>query len=586
MSAPGAVVLRVAGHRVADGTWVFDPRNSPFGRTLSDRARAQLPPATELEEWDPDPEWTAWASTASPDAVEPRPVWDPFDHLEDGEQFDSEGEPLGRGNLLPLEWIEVSPEEERFLREDANLRRAAVPLYDLTSEVITDEFRHPFSTLTCETCGDQSAIRLDHCGVPLCLPCWRKASRRAFREVARTLAVFVKLAEPRFPLPESCDAPGHVHDDRWPDLRGTALRLRDLAVRPVVRFVTLTIRNGPSLEERARTLLDAYGRLVARRFWRSRVLATIAKLEVTYSPNSGGGWHVHLHLASVGRYIPDRPSGPLEEPRLVPRARALKRPPPLSQLPPFYRLRASEYAPTYLADWEPESNLRDEWVRATRGEGSVVDIRTADVRDGQGGFAAELSKYIAKPVAASADGSRLELKDWPNEARVDLARFLRGGTRIRWYCPEHRTASRRGCPPGCEKGEYRRESVGARRLRYYGLLRAVHAELRESSLAERDDEHCSKCRVGKLRSPWEIRRLLEGGWSLPAGAVPPCQLPSIQAHKSRARRWCARTFDGSPRWSGQSAEGTEGPPIGGADPEDLFGGGDTRADRARREREP
>lgn len=567
-------VLVIAGREVADGSTVI-----------------RLPPEShrepiDLEEWDPDPEWSAAVNAGFP---EPRAGWDPWDDLapgelsEDGRASDADGFGWGLSDLLPIERIvstrdsvRLTPEEASWLRGDLALRRAAQPLYDLSAEVITEEKDHPFSTLTCDTCGDQSVVRLDHCGRALCLPCWRKESHRSFPEVGRTLATFLKVADPHFPLPARCDNKDHTHGEGRPDLREVAARVRGVGVRPIVRFVTLTIRRGPDLEERVRVLEAAWGRLRGVRFFRDRSLGEIAKFEVTWSED--GGWLVHLHVAEVGRFLRDRPYGPFEEPRLVARARPLKRAPALDRLPEFYRFAFPGGAPTYLREYEPESDLQTEWIRATRGEGSIVDVRTADLLDGTGAFALELAKYIAKPFAGSAEGSRLELKNWPEERRLELARFVRGSTRVRWWCPAHysgdRPSTRRRAPwdpeSGCpldasecagedgRQGEYRIEAVGARRLRFYGCLRTIHAEVRADRSAELEEHHCEKCGKGRLLAPWEVSQRLLEGWALPVGALWP--LPSIRAHKSRDRPFRNRRFDSSPQWSGQSGRGAEGPP--------------------------
>jgi len=576
--------LKVADREVADGTWLLDPRNSEFGRTLSDRQRLSLPEARECAEWDPDPAWSARVEAGLPEL---RPNWDPWDDLdaaeldEEGRAVDVDGSPWGVADLLPLESVEErccpTAEDLTWYRDDLDLRESALPLYDLSTEVIADDSEHPFSTLTCDSCGDQSVTRLDHCGRALCLPCWRKESHRTVPQVGRTIVTFLKLANPRFPPPAECTRPSHAHGEKYPDLRELAGRIRGLGIRPIVRFLTLTIRGGHDLEERVRVLLGSWSRLRGARFYRGRSLGEIAKIELTWS--EAEGWHVHLHLAEVGRFLRDRPYGPFEEPRLIPRARPLKRTPDPERLPDYYRFTYPEGPPEFLREFEPESNLKDEWIRATRGEGSIIDVRTADVHEDPLGFALELSKYVSKPFASKGDGSRLELKDWPEDVRLQLAKFVRGSTRVRWYCPAHSSldhpSTRRrapweggsGCPPDAtdcvtedgRPGEYRIESVGARRLRFYGCLRTIHAETRDDGSEELEEQRCGKCGKGSLLAPWEVARRLLAGWTLPQGAVWP--LPSIHAHKSRDGRGDPRSFDCSPRWSGQAGRGAEGPPA-------------------------
>jgi len=604
------VVLEVAGAEVVDGSF---ERTSRWFREAPATYRAWLEESVPNEVWeDRRAVSVTERETAGEDLadVDPPLLGDSFALLEEthtvndpehdcvtrDDPRDADGELLRAWMVLPLERV-VGVEEScapsaadlAWLHEDLRLRRAALPLYDLSPEVITEDPNHPFSTRTCDNCGDQSVTHLDHCGRALCLPCWRKQGARAFPEVGRTLVSFLKLAESRFPLPPPCARSEHEHGGRWPDLRGVAVDLRAVGVRPLVRFVTLTIRSGPDLAERVRVLLDSFARLRACRFWSSRVFGCIARVELTWSPTEG--WHAHLHIAEAGRFLPDRPPGPFQEPRLVRRTTPLKRPPSLDRLPEYYRWAFPDGAPAYLREFEPESNLKDEWIHATGGEGSVLDVRTADVRGDPLAFAVELSKYVAKPVATASDGSRVELKDWPEDVRLELARFVRGSTRVRWYCaahstPGHQSTRRRapwqefdrqgkelgGCPPdpsecvtddGC-LGEYRVESVGARRLRFYGVLRDIHVEAEDDGSLEADAVLRERCGKDRLRAPWEIARLLLAGWALPAGAVWP--LPFIHAHKSAARRWGTAAFDGSPRWSWPGS-GAEGPPAETGPPE-------------------
>ena len=60
-------------------------------------------------------------------------------------------------------------------------------------------------------------------------------------------------------------------------------------------FVTLTVKNGPDLAERAAHLRKAFKRLRRRSFWVANVAGGIAVEEVTRNPRTGH-WHPHLHL--------------------------------------------------------------------------------------------------------------------------------------------------------------------------------------------------------------------------------------------------------------------------------------------------
>ncbi len=358
-------------------------------------------------------------------------------------------------------------------------------------EVLLSEADHPQELLVCDACGAALSV-LTYCGVVLCVPCWRKKSRRDLKRVLLTLAQARKAELPR-----------------WAPFR--------------LRFVTLTVRNGPDLEERVALLLASWARLRARSFWSSRTRGAIAKLEVTWSPDYG--YHPHLAIIQEGRYL-------------------------------------------------AQEELSDEWAAATRGGGYIVDVRAVrGLEEGDFlGAAQELAKYVVKPTAPLSSGNEgapegppprnardevledvaegaapsrrveLPLQDWPRPVRSELARLLMGGQRRRWWCPTHASSSLERClllqvDPGpgvkraaCEGGAFREELVGFRRLRWYGSLREAHRLARDYE--EDLEARCRTCGVGTLRAPswfasraWELYRLEE--WE----ALQP-RLHSIQGHIS------------------------------------------------------
>ncbi len=73
------------------------------------------------------------------------------------------------------------------------------------------------------------------------------------------------------------------------------------ALLPLVRamaqpwFLTLTVKNGPELAERAAHLRTAFKKLRRRAWWRAHVVGGIAVEEVTRNHRTGE-WHPHLHL--------------------------------------------------------------------------------------------------------------------------------------------------------------------------------------------------------------------------------------------------------------------------------------------------
>jgi hypothetical protein len=60
-------------------------------------------------------------------------------------------------------------------------------------------------------------------------------------------------------------------------------------------FLTLTVKNGPDLAERAAHLRKAFKKLRRRAWWRAHVVGGIAVEEVTRNERTGE-WHPHLHL--------------------------------------------------------------------------------------------------------------------------------------------------------------------------------------------------------------------------------------------------------------------------------------------------
>ena len=260
---------------------------------------------------------------------------------------------------------------------------------------------------------------------------------------------------------------------------------RSSSVPLYLRFGTLTIRSGPDLKERVAVLLDAWARLRRRVWWARRTLGAVLKVEVTWAP--GRGWHAHLHTLQVGSYL-------------------------------------------------PQDELSEKWAEATRGEGFIVDVRALRVRRDESswrGLVQELAKYVAKPTAPTEDESPgLPLQAWPRRIRSELAALLAGGTRTRWWCPTHLSASWSRCQadplPGlvkvpCDGAAFRVELTGFRRLRWYGALRESHRDARASEAARVLEARCRSCGKGVLRS----LRTFEA-WA----RYDPSWLTFIQGHKS------------------------------------------------------
>ncbi len=371
------------------------------------------------------------------------------------------GLPLLEADFHPpsIDAQETLLEELRIL-EDVQARRLAQPLPRRDWwDVITDESEHPTATLICDNCGEVTQALL-YCGVILCVPCWRKKARRDGKELLLTLQAYIKTRPSSIPL--------------------------------YLRFVTLTIRSGPDLEERVRVLLDAWARLRHRTWWARKTLGAALKVEVTWNPAQG--WHPHLHILQVGSFL-------------------------------------------------DQDVLSERWAEATRGEGFIVDVGVRGgpsrglpiSRGGEGlrGLIKELAKYVAKPTAPVDGGKSLPLQDWPKPIRSELAALLAGGPRTRWWCPTHLSASWERCQgevlPGMVKipcgpeARYRVELTGFRRLRWYGVLREAHREADALEFAKELERRCGSCGKGTLRS----LRTFEA-WA----RFDPSWLQFIRGHKS------------------------------------------------------
>lgn len=368
--------------------------------------------------------------------------------------------------------------------EDLELRKAATVLNPPTSQVILSEEGHPSLGLVCEVCGSGMKL-LSSCGIVLCVPCWHKAAIRSFEEIS---PVIDRAARGR-----------HRHHG--------------------IRFVDLTIRHrkGESLVSVHTRLMRGWNLLRRSQFWKSHVDGCILKREVTYGEN---GWHPHLHMLTVGRFIP------------ATRSKTRK----------------------------GEESLSDVWKKVT-GDSTVVHIE-APRRTGYRGreLVQELAKYVSKPVAYDDDGTPIRIDGWPREVRLELARFLAGGTRIKWYCRPHHSRHRRGClnylppsgfraPPRC-LGEYRKERTGFRRLIWYGDFKKIRDELKAHEPLQDQKTVCRKCEIGRMRSEYWWDESEDQCHIHPNAGL---ALQFIQAHKSTDYDSLLEYFKG---------QNKEGPPRG------------------------
>lgn len=504
----------------------------------------------------------AWETWGIPDALIDRGE-DLLAPVDPALLTDADGCALSERDVLPVERESFpSPYDSGLLAavsEDLVDRRRARErgrAHPITAEVIEHEGGHPWETLTCRECGHQPTV-LSWCGVQLCIPDWRKQANRTRGKV---LSVLIEFLRHRADI-----GPGFQPGSR----------------RMNLRFATFTVKNGPVLKERVRFLLESWGRLRQQALWRDRVDGAIAILEVTWSADTG--FHPHLHVVFGGRFIPhdDRQA------HWVRRRRPLHAPPRRAyQLTIEGLHRPIGDQPLKLeGEWVREPNLVGAWIRATRGEASVVDVRSLDEGLPLGKSVAEIAKYLTKPYASSADGPDVPIASWPESVRLELAELIAGETRVRWECAKHHGRRSACLAASCPYGAWHQESIGLRRVRLYGEFRRILTAMeREDDAPDGDGAVCPECRTGRLLTKRECEVLMDEGWTLPPAAKwpPPSSdsgLHLIHAHSSRATPGCreART----PRR--HDPAGSPGPPP---DEDDLFGGRATRTDRYRHEREP
>ena len=147
--------------------------------------------------------------------------------------------------------------------------------------------------------------------------------------------------------------------------RVTALMAADALLRPYM--VTLTVKNGPDLDERFRHLagnLRAYHKRRKGKRQKGEVLKAKSAVWSYEFTNKGKGWHPHVHAIWLCHVAPD----------------------------PF--------------------KLSEEWRQLT-GDSYIVDVRPVDMSDPIGGFC-EVFKYA------------LKFSDLPNPERLTAYRTLKG----------------------------------------------------------------------------------------------------------------------------------------------------------------
>lgn len=128
------------------------------------------------------------------------------------------------------------------------------------------ETTHDYSTIFCASCGHSHAIPV-RCGRRFCVICSKQSTTRTRRR-----------------LEWICDKMVKPSKHSW-------------------KFVTLTLRNRDDLSAMIDDLISGFRRLRARKLWHDAVTGGVYVLEVTHSPH---GWHAHLHVIAMMRFVPQR----------------------------------------------------------------------------------------------------------------------------------------------------------------------------------------------------------------------------------------------------------------------------------------
>lgn len=125
---------------------------------------------------------------------------------------------------------------------------------------------HDYSTIYCQNCGDSHAIPV-RCGRRFCDICSISAAVRTRRRLDWICGKIVK-----------------------PD-------------RHSWKFVTLTLISQDELSPMIDHLIKSFRKLRARKIWSSAVTGGVYVLEITHG---AAGWHAHLHIVAMMRYVPQR----------------------------------------------------------------------------------------------------------------------------------------------------------------------------------------------------------------------------------------------------------------------------------------
>lgn len=129
---------------------------------------------------------------------------------------------------------------------------------------MTMEPTHDYSTIYCQSCGHSHAIPV-RCGRRFCAVCSRQQASRTRR---RLEWICGKMLKPK--------------TYGW-------------------KFITLTLVSSEDLATMIDSLISGFRKLRSRKLWQSAVSGGVYVLEVTHSAR---GWHAHIHVIAMMRYVP------------------------------------------------------------------------------------------------------------------------------------------------------------------------------------------------------------------------------------------------------------------------------------------
>jgi hypothetical protein len=126
---------------------------------------------------------------------------------------------------------------------------------------------HRYLTIFCQSCGHQFVVA-ERCGNRFCEVCGHHRRNRMVRHITAMLKNVV-----------------------------TTRNLR-------LRFITFTLPSQSDPRSQYKSLVKSFRKLRQRKWWKSNVEGGLSFFEVTF--NETKGWHVHLHIIALSKYLPQK----------------------------------------------------------------------------------------------------------------------------------------------------------------------------------------------------------------------------------------------------------------------------------------